>query len=233
MRLVLFDVDGTLVTARGSGRRAMTRAFAAVFGVTGPIERYDFRGKTDPQIVADLMKAAGLEPVEIAARLDAFYARYLDELRAEIGRGAHVALMPGIGDLIPRLSRQPGIVVGLLTGNIEGGARIKLAPTGLWSYFRVGAYGSDDADRSRLPAVAVRRAEALIERPIETGRVLVVGDTPLDIDCARASGAVAVAVATGQHSLDELAACRPDLLFSDFADVPRALATLLDGGSRS
>lgn len=233
MRLVLFDVDGTLVTARGAGRRAMARALAAVFGATGPIERYDFRGKTDPQIVADLMRAAGFGPMEIATRLDVFYARYLDELSAEIGRGEHVALMPGIGDLIPRLSRHPGTVVGLLTGNVEGGARLKLAPTGLWSYFRVGAYGSDDADRSRLPAVAVRRAEALVGRPIAPERVLVIGDTPLDIDCARAFGAVAVAVATGQHRAEELAACRPDLLFSDFSDVRRALATLLDGGLQS
>ena len=231
MRLILFDVDGTLVTARGAGRRAMARAFAAVFGVTGPIERYDFRGKTDPQIVADLMAAAGLEPGAIAAGLSAFYARYLEELAAEIGSGERVALMPGIGELVPRLAGSPGAVVGLLTGNIEGGARIKLAPTGLWSHFSVGAYGSDDADRSRLPAVAVRRAEALVGRPIAPERVLVIGDTPLDIGCARAFGAVAVAVATGQHSAGELAACGPDLLFPDFSDVRRAAAALLDGGA--
>lgn len=231
MRLFLFDVDGTLVTARGAGRRAMARAFLAVFGVTGPIERYDFRGKTDPQIVIDLMGAAGLQPGEIAVRLPAFYERYLVELGAEIGDGERVALLPGIDELVRRLSEHPGAMVGLLTGNIETGARIKLEPTGLWPYFRVGAYGSDDPDRSRLPAVAVRRAEALVGRSIPPEQVLVIGDTPLDIGCARAFSAVAVAVATGQYGVEELAAFGPDFLFPNLADVPRVLATLLDGGS--
>jgi len=230
MRLFLFDVDGTLVTARGAGHRAMTRALLTVFGVTGPIERYDFRGKTDPRIVADLMAAAGLQPGEIAVRLSAFYERYLTELSAEIGDGEQVALMPGIGEIVRRLSEHPGAVVGLLTGNIEAGARVKLEPTGLWPYFRVGAYGSDDPDRSRLPPVAIRRAEALVGRSIPPEQVLVIGDTPLDIGCARTFGAVAVAVATGQHGAEELAAFGPDFLFPDLSDVPRVLATLLDRG---
>ena len=230
MRLFLFDVDGTLVTARGAGRRAMTRAFLSVFGATGPIEGYDFRGKTDPEIVRDLMGAVGLGPEEIAARLPAFYARYVEELSAEIGDGTQVSLMPGIDELIRRLAGHPGAVVGLLTGNIEAGARIKLAPTGLWRYFRVGAYGSDDADRSRLPTVAVRRAEALVGRRIPPEQVLVIGDTPLDIRCARAFGAVAVAVATGWHKAEQLAGFEPDYLFSDLSDVPGVLARLLDGG---
>ncbi len=230
MRLFLFDVDGTLLTAQGAGRRAMAKAFLAVFGVTGPIERYDFSGKTDPQIVAALMGAAGFRPSEIAARLPAFYDRYAEELRAEVGDGRQVALMPGIGELVRRLSESPGAVVGLLTGNIEAGAQIKLAPTGLWPLFRLGAYGSDDPDRSRLPALAVRRAEALVGQAIPPKQVLVIGDTPLDIRCARAFGAVAVAVATGRHGVEELVAFRPDFLFPDLSDVPRVLATLQDGG---
>lgn len=231
MQLFLFDVDGTLMTARGAGHRAMARALAGVFGATGPIEQYDFRGKTDPQIVADLMGAVGLRPDEIAGRLSDFYDRYVDELRAEVGDGRQVALMPGIEELIRSLADDPGVVVGLLTGNIEAGARIKLTPTGLWPLFRVGAYGSDDPDRSRLPAIAVRRAEALIGEPIPPERVLVIGDTPLDIACARTFGALAVAVATGWHGADELAAHRPDFLFPDLSDVPGVLAALLDGGA--
>ena len=230
MRLFLFDVDGTLVSARGAGRRAMKRALLAVYGATGPADTYDFRGKTDPRIVEDLMRAAGLSAGEIAERLPAFYDRYLEELSAEIGDGRQVALMPGIGELVRRLSKHPETLVGLLTGNIEGGARLKLSPTGLWSHFRLGAYGSDDPDRSRLPRVAVRRAEALVGRPIRPEQVLVIGDTPLDIGCARAFGAVAVAVATGQHGVEELATFGPDFLFPDLSDVPRVLATLLNGG---
>jgi phosphoglycolate phosphatase-like HAD superfamily hydrolase len=229
MRLFLFDVDGTLVSARGAGRRAMKRALLAVYGATGPADTYDFRGKTDPRIVEDLMRAAGLSAGEIAARLPAFYGRYLEELSAEIGDGRQVALMPGIGELVRRLSKHPETVVGLLTGNIEGGARLKLLPTGLWSHFRLGAYGSDDPDRSRLPRVAVRRAEALVG-PIRPEQVVIIGDTPLDIGCARAFGAVAVAVATGQHGVEELATFGPDFLFPDLSDVPRVLAALLNGG---
>jgi len=231
MRLFLFDVDGTLVTAQGAGRRAMTTALVAVFGVAGPVERYDFSGKTDPQIVADLMGAAGFCPSEITARLPSFYDRYLDELRAEVGDGQQVTLMPGIRELVQRVCESSGAIVGLLTGNIEAGARIKLAPTGLWPFFRVGAYGSDDPDRSRLPAVAVRRVEALVGQSVPPGQVLVIGDTPLDIGCARAFGAVAVAVPTGGHRVEVLAAFRPDFLFPDLSDVSRVLATLQDGGA--
>ncbi|MFQ5898827.1 MAG: HAD family hydrolase [Candidatus Methylomirabilia bacterium] len=232
MRLLLFDVDGTLVTARGAGRRAMASAFVQVYGASGPIEEYDFRGKTDLQIVADLMGAAGVPAREIAARVPAFFERYVDELRAEIGAGERVELMPGVAEVVVRLTDRPDALVGLLTGNIEAGARVKLEPTGLWRYFRLGAYGSDDPDRARLLEVALRRAETLVGRAFQPREVVVIGDTPLDIDCARASGAVAAAVATGQHSLEELAAFGPDFLFPDFSDVPRVLATLLNGDPR-
>jgi phosphoglycolate phosphatase-like HAD superfamily hydrolase len=117
-------------------------------------------------------------------------------------------------------------MVGLLTGNIEAGARVKLEPTGLWPHFVVGAFGSDDADRRRLPAVARARARTLAGRDFGFEQVVIIGDTPLDVDCARACGAVAVAVATGQHGAAELEACAPDLLFGDFTDVEGALAAL-------
>ena len=114
-----------------------------------------------------------------------------------------------------------------MTGNIEEGARIKLTPPGLWSYFSVGAYGSDDVDRRRLPSLAARRAHALVGYQFRPDEVLVIGDTPLDIDCARAFGAVAVAVATGQHSRADLLTHGPDLLFDDLSDVEGVLDALL------
>lgn len=231
MCLFLFDVDGTLVSARGAGRRAMGRALEAVFGLTGPIGSYDFRGKTDPQIVFDLMGSAGLSEGRVQERLGSFYARYVEDLRTEIERAGGVALMPGVAEVIRRLSKQASAILGLLTGNIEAGARLKLEPTGLLPHFRVGAYGSDHIDRGKLPALAARRAESLSEKTISPGRVVVIGDTPLDIACARAYGARAVSVATGGHGLEELAAHRPDCLFTDFADVGRVLAALLDGSS--
>jgi phosphoglycolate phosphatase-like HAD superfamily hydrolase len=226
VRLFLFDVDGTLVTARGAGRAAIGRALEKVYGVAGPIDSYDFRGRTDPRIVADLMHAAGVPEATIAERLGLCLATYVAELAVEIGDGGRVQVMPGIADVVRALARRDDALVGLLTGNVEDGARVKLRPTGLWDHFRVGAFGSDDIDRRRLPAVACGRARALVGREFSFDRVTIIGDTPLDVDCARACGAVAVAVATGYHRHDELAACGPDLLFVDFSDVDAALAAL-------
>lgn len=229
MRLCLFDVDGTLVRTKGAGRRAMGRVLREVYGVSGPVEAYDMRGKTDPQIVFDLMAAAGISETVVRERLAYFFGRYAEVLEAEVEAGDGVELLPGVSELIRQLAPRPDAVVGLLTGNIEAGARIKLAPTGLLPYFKVGAYGSDDPDRNKLPAVALRKTEALLGRSFDPSRVVVIGDTPLDIHCARAFGASAVSVATGQHRAEELAAHSPDALFADLSDVPRVLAVLLDG----
>ena len=230
MRLFLFDVDGTLVTARGAGRAAFGRALNATYGTAGAIDAYDFRGKTDPRIVWDLLRGAGLDDAVITRGLGAFYAAYVEELRRVIGDGSRVQVMPGIADIVRALAVREDALVGLLTGNLEAGARLKLAPTGLWPLFRVGAFGSDDMDRRRLPAIACERARVVAGREFPFERVTIIGDTPLDVDCARACGAIAVAVATGQHPHEELAACAPDHIFTDFADVPRALAALTGGG---
>jgi phosphoglycolate phosphatase-like HAD superfamily hydrolase len=226
VRLFLFDIDGTLVTARGAGRAAIARALASTYGTTGPIETYDFRGKTDQRIVRDLMGAAGVDEPRIAAGLAACFAAYLVELEAVLGDGSRVTILPGVADLVRALSARDDALVGLLTGNIEAGARVKLRPTGLWDLFRVGAFGSDDIDRRRLPAIACERAHRLLGRRFAFEDVTIIGDTPLDVDCARACGAVAVAVATGFHPAEELKTCAPDLFFSDFADVSAALAAL-------
>jgi phosphoglycolate phosphatase-like HAD superfamily hydrolase len=229
MRLVLFDVDGTLVNAGGAGRMALARALDSVYGTVGAIERYDFRGKTDPRIVLDLLGDAGWAEAAIRARLDACFAAYVRELDALVGDGARVRLLPGVTDVVRVLSERADVVVGLLTGNIEPGARVKLRPTGLWPFFRVGAFGSDDVDRRRLPAIARRRARESLGQEIPFERVTIIGDTPLDVDCARGCGAFAVAVATGRHTEDELAACGPDRLFADLSDIDRVLEVL--GGS--
>jgi phosphoglycolate phosphatase-like HAD superfamily hydrolase len=226
VRLFLFDIDGTLVTARGAGRLALGRALAASYGTTGPIESYDFRGKTDPRIVWDLMRAAGLTDARISDGLAACFKAYVAELDALIGDGARVTIMPGIADVVRALAVRDDAVVGLLTGNIEAGARVKLRPTGLWPLFRVGAFGSDDIDRRELPRIACERARTIVGHDFAFGQVTIIGDTPLDVDCARACGAVAVAVATGFHPAHELTACAPDLFFADFSDVAAALSAL-------
>jgi len=229
MKLVLFDIDGTLISARGAGRRAMRVAFERVFGTAGGIDRYDLRGRTDTRIVHDVMSAEGWEPARVKERLDEFFEVYVGGLTTEIGDGRHVITLPGVASVIERLERSGAAVLGLVTGNIEEGARVKLLPTGLWPRFQVGAFGSDHMDRRRLPSLAARRAHALLGTAFSPRDVIVIGDTPHDIDCARAFGAVAVAVATGQHSRDELLADNPDLLFDDLSDVENVLAALLDG----
>ena len=227
MKLVLFDVDGTLLTASGAGRRALDQALREVYGTAGPIEAYDFRGGTDPQIIRDLLKLAGLGEEAIAAGEAALYRRYEALLESEVGDGRGVTVYPGIRELIETLHARADAVVGLLTGNIEAGARIKLRPTGLWPRFRLGAYGSDHADRTRLPQVAATRAQALLGRPFHGIDTVIIGDTPRDINCARAFGATAIAVATGWHSADDLAAHRPDHVFAAFSDQAAALAAIL------
>ncbi|HMH52533.1 MAG TPA: haloacid dehalogenase-like hydrolase [Candidatus Acidoferrum sp.] len=229
MRLFLFDIDGTLVNAGGVGRTAVSNALTEVYGTTGAIDGYDFRGRTDPRIVLDLIGAAGWDEADIHARLTTYFDVYLRELDALVGDGARVRVLPGVGDVVRALSAREDAVVGLLTGNIEPGARVKLRSTGLWPLFRVGAFGSDDVDRRRLPAVARRRAHEALGHDIPFDRVTIIGDTPLDVDCARASGALAVAVATGRYTGDELSACSPDVLFPDLSDVESVIDALCAG----
>jgi phosphoglycolate phosphatase-like HAD superfamily hydrolase len=229
MRLLLFDIDGTLVNAGGVGRVAVTNAMLKVYGTTGAIDAYDFRGRTDPRIVLDLLGEAGWTEADVRARLDAYFDAYLRELDALVGDGTRVRTLPGVTDVVRELSGREDAVVGLLTGNIEPGARLKLRSTGLWPYFRIGAFGSDDVDRRRLPAVARRRALESLGHDIPFERVTIIGDTPLDVDCARASGACAVAVATGRHTGEELSACSPDALFTDLSDVQQVVGALCRG----
>jgi len=227
MRLVLFDIDGTILTARGAGRRALAAALTAVYGTSGDIERYDLRGRTDPRIVFDLMEGAGLTRPAVRERLDECFEAHAHGLAAEVGDGSGVLTLPGIAELVRRLDGVPEALLGLLTGNIEAGARIKLEPTGLRPYFRLGAYGSDHLDRRQLPSLAARRAQALTGKSFEPEKVVVIGDTPHDIECARHFGAVAVAVATGQYAREALEAEHPDLLFDNFSDVDDAFGRLL------
>jgi phosphoglycolate phosphatase-like HAD superfamily hydrolase len=212
VRLLLFDVDGTLILARGAGRRALARALVEVFGTAGALESYDLRGATDRAIVHDVLAAAGIAAPRVRERLDDCFEAYARALSREIAQAGGVQVLPGVGELLAGLAAEPGALLGLLTGNIEEGARIKLEPAGLWCYFRTGAFGSDDADRRRLPSLAARRAHALVGYPFRPEEVVVIGDTPRDVECARAFGAVAVAVASGLCSRQELAASEPDLL---------------------
>ncbi len=225
---VFFDIDGTLLHTAGAGRVALRSALEAVYGTSGPLDGYVFHGKTDPQIVLELMRGAGLAEKEIRQRLPAVWPVYLDALEYELSlrqRQGRITLFPGVAALLSGLERQSEVEVGLLTGNIEQGARLKLAAAGLAVSFELGGYGSDSEDRAEVARLAVERSRAR-DGGVEP-TVVVVGDTPADVACARAVRANAVAVATGRHGVGELEAAGADAVFEDLSDTAAVLACIL------
>jgi phosphoglycolate phosphatase len=230
-RLVLWDIDGTLLSAGRVARDAILLSLKSSYGwnYTPDHEdrgKFDFSGKTDPQIVRELvMEDVGRERFErdLPRALDL----YLEELARQL-KPDTVVPKPGVTILLERLAADPRVTLGLLTGNLERGARLKLAPPGFNRYFGFGAFGSDSADRYQLPPVAVERALAQTGRRFAGKSVVVVGDSIHDVACGRSIGVRAVAVATGITSTARLAAERPDALFEDFTDTDRALAAILE-----
>ncbi|MEJ7809909.1 MAG: HAD family hydrolase [Gemmatimonadaceae bacterium] len=229
MRLVLFDIDGTILRSNGSGRRAMEGALTEVFGSPGS-SAYRYDGKTDPQIVRDLMRANGHEDDHIDAHMPRLMARYLRGLERELEDGAReVTLLDGVGELLDALEVRDDVTLGLLTGNLHAGAALKLRAVGLdIERFRVGAYGSDHERRSELPAVAQRRAREILNLNVPGERVVVIGDTPADIDCGRAIGARAIGVATGRYTVEELAEHRPAAVFATLTDTGAVVHAIAD-----
>lgn len=229
-KLVLFDIDGTLLLTSGAGRRAMIAAISEEVEPADGLSRIRFDGKTDPQIVIELLAAAGQPVPPTPARLDAICRRYVELLSEELGRpAAHTTVMPGIRSLLDRLHVEEGVVLGLLTGNVAGGARLKLLSAGIDPVlFRVGAFGSDSAHRPDLPPVAVQRAARYFGRELSGSEVVIIGDTPADIACGECINARAVGVATGGYTVSELDACRPHAVFEDLSDTEGVMSSILD-----
>jgi len=228
-RLVLFDIDGTLLSAAGVSASAIRDALLERFGTAGPLDDYDYSGKTDPQIVRELMRGAGQDDATIEDRMASTLALYL-RLLAERLRPEHVRAKPGVVDLVCALAADPRVTLGLLTGNLEPGARLKVEPLGLNGHFPFGAYGSDHEDRHRLPRVAVERALAHTGHRFEGKRVVIVGDSIHDVRCGQSLGVRAVAVATGRTSAEVLAREGPDALLADCTDVAAGLRAVLGQG---
>ncbi|HEX7023602.1 MAG TPA: HAD family hydrolase [Gemmatimonadales bacterium] len=228
-KLVLFDIDGTLLLSAGAGRRAIHAALAAhgVDATVGTGIRFD--GKTDPQIVTELLQAAGhpapADPANIAAVLE----RYLEHLERDLAVHGHRSrVMPGVPPLLDLLEADSSVVLGLLTGNVVPGARLKLRAAGLSpERFIVGAYGSDHAVRGELPQIAARRAAVHFGRTPHGGEVVIVGDTPADVRCGESIGARSIAVATGGYTVAELESAGADRVFADFSDFASAAEAIL------
>ncbi len=228
MRLILFDIDGTLIHSNRIGRAALERALREVYGGAGAVETISFGGKTDRGIVRELMLAEGWGEAEIEARLPQFYERMAAAGR-ELFTPEHIWPCPGVAPLLAVLAGRDDVVPALLTGNIDSTVPLKLGAAGIDpGLFRMGAYGSDSAARNDLFAIALQRAEAQLGLRIAPWDVIIVGDTPGDVGCARAGGGRAIAVATGPYSFAALHDCQPDYLFADLNDTDAVMRALFD-----
>ncbi len=212
MHVLLFDIDGTLINTRGSGLESLRLAFIEVFDCPPPGD-IPTCGRTDRGIARDLFRAKQFE--DSPENWDRFRGAYLRHLRQQLPRrSGHV--LPGITDLLSRLAARPDVALGLLTGNVAEGARLKLEHFGLHHHFAFGGYGEQSPERNAVAEEALSAAHRALNGAVRLDRIWVIGDTPLDVQCARHIGAKAVAVATGLPGKAELARSQPDVLLDDF-----------------
>lgn len=212
MQVCLFDIDGTLINTGRAGRAAFYATLEHEFQLPAPHHDVPFSGRTDRSIVGDLFHHHEIE--NTPENTSRFFTAYWKQLPLMLnGRGGVV--LPGVEALLVQLVGRQDVAIGLLTGNTRRGAGMKLGHFGLMQYFSFGGYGDQHLDRNHVAAEALQAAGEFLGQNVEPANVWVIGDTPLDIRCARAIGANAVAVATGGHTLDELAQAKPDLLLAD------------------
>ena len=211
MRLILFDVDGTLLMAGGAGNRALGRALQHTYGLENGLNGIRLDGKTDPQIVREALGRYGKEASLTRQSLNSLFASYIPFLKDEVATSPDFRILPGVPDLMATLSTQSSVALGLATGNIEEGARIKLDRADLTSFFTFGGYGSDAENRTELIRTAIERGLQEIS-PASAVDILLIGDTPRDVVHARTAGVRTLAVATGRYSVESLLAYKPDFV---------------------
>ncbi len=216
MYVCLFDIDGTLLASGGAGKAAMETALLEEFGLTALCGRVPFSGRTDRAIGRDLFAMHDVpdRPENWRRFLEGYLKRLPACLHQHAGR-----VLPGIAELLDSLAQRDDVTLGLLTGNVREGARLKLEHYDLYRHFSFGGFGDEHLCRDDVAREALAAARAHLNGGLEVDRIWVIGDTPFDVQCARAIGARVAAVATGWHSLEELSAARPDVVLSDFADA--------------
>ncbi|HRJ71072.1 MAG TPA: HAD family hydrolase [Terrimicrobiaceae bacterium] len=222
--LLLFDIDGTLITSGGAGETALRHAVKERFGREEDLSGITLAGATDARIARALLEKhqIAVTPENISALLDAYLGFLRERISLHPGR-----VLPGIVKLLDGLRGRPDCVLALLTGNIVAGAEVKLAHYGVWDYFEFGAFADDHHDRNELGKFARARAQEKHGEEFSPERIFVIGDTPRDIECGRAIGARTVAIATGMYSREQLAEHQPDVLFDDLSDTQSVMAALL------
>ncbi len=226
-KLVLFDIDGTLLRVGNINRQSLIDALMAVYGTEGSARSHNFSGKMDSVIIYEVLRHAGLEKQRIEERFDEVKQTYIELFRKQ-SRPEDIELLKGVPPLLEELSRQNGILLGLLTGNFEGSGRHKLKLPAIDHYFPFGAFADDAYDRNDLPAIAVEKAFALTGKRFHPDEVVIIGDTEHDIRCARTIRARSVAVATGNYSARQLNAHRPDVLFEDFGNTKEVIDRIVN-----
>ena len=222
-RLYLFDIDGTLITSGGAGVTSFSEAVKDLCGSVSPLEGINFAGNTDTGIARSVLLAAGMEPSQgnIMALLDAYLGKLSERIHLHQG-----GLLPGIIPLLESMNERPDCVLALLTGNLAAGAEVKLSHYGVWHYFGFGAYADDHHIRNELGPVAMNRALREHGEEFTPDRIYVIGDTPRDIECGKAFGALTVGVATGHYSREELASHTPDFLFDNLSDLDAVMTAI-------
>lgn len=227
--LVLFDIDGTLLSSQDAGSRSMHEAGRELFGDAFTMDGVEIAGRIDPVIWADMAAANGIG--DAGSQHERFRAVYARCLARRLADGHEVSVLPGVRDLLEALAAAGGATLGILTGNYRRTGRMKLEAAGLDpDGFPVSAWGCDATSRRQLPGLAMERHERVVGRRVEPGQVIVIGDTPHDVDCARAGGCRALAVASGVYARDALAAADPDLLVDDLTDTARLTGWILGSG---
>src|SRR5216117_514931 len=222
-RLLLFDIDGTLIHSGGAGVRALIRAFKEHFGIDDDLHDIEIAGMTDSGIVVSILKKHQIPAT--TENVSAFLDSYVHFLSLELPR-REGKLLPGVLELLEKLKSRRHLVLALLTGNVSRGAQLKLEHYGVWHFFEFGAFADDHQDRNRLGPFARARAKEKHGRQFSASEIDVIGDTPRDIACGQALGARTIAVATGTWSHDELAKYQPDFLIDDLSNVDDVIHTL-------
>lgn len=223
MKILLFDIDGTLLSAGGAGTRSLNKAFESVLGINEAFKNFEMAGKTDVQIVKEGLRLYGIEPT--SALVNEILSNYIKFLQIEIQNNSK-HLKPGVKEFIDLNLTIFGYPMGLLTGNIERGARIKLDPFGLNPLFPFGAFGSDHEDRNQLLPLAIKRFVENFKKDVDFSQVIVIGDTPRDVACAKPYGAKVIAVATGPYSVSELMKTEADIVLENLSEIDKVLPIL-------